>query len=675
MTGYQIPRNSLAWLLAAQVAVIAPHVVRLPIWVVAVCAGCIFWRVMVYQGRWNYPGRLVKISFVLGGTIGIPLGYRTVLGLEPAVALLVIAYALKLLEMHHKRDAYIVVLLGYFVAMTQFLFYQTISWTLFIFAAVTMITAGLIGLNQTRTHLRPTVTLKTAGLLVAQSLPLMIVLFILFPRVPPLWTVPMPSQVARTGVGDTLSPGDIASLTQSADLAFKVTFDGKVPPSSQLYWRGLVLSRFDGRTWTQEPGFARSPWTTGEEEPAWAGNIERLGRNVSYSVILEPTQRNWLFTLTVPDVPEERDLVLLRDFRLGSRESIRGKLRYQVESSLDYRLDPELSGYWRYRSLLVPEGSNPRTRELAAALFSESTDVEDYIRRVMRMYNLENFVYTLRPPLLESDNTIDEFMFESRRGFCEHFAGSFVFMMRVAGVPARVVVGYQGGEFNQFGDYLAVYQYDAHAWAEVWLEGRGWVRADPTNAVAPERIERGLEAAVEDEATFLADSPLSLWGRQTLWLADLRLQLSAIGYYWDSWVVGYTPTAQAAFLSRYLGKVDRKRMGMIMLGLFFGLLGVIAFFILMKRPNRALAPPDREYLRFCMALEKQGIARRIGEGPLDYADRVTRQRPDLRGPVSEVTGLYVHLNYGVADEPVDVGRLVRAVRSFRLRALVQAGRS
>jgi hypothetical protein len=299
-------------------------------------------------------------------------------------------------------------------------------------------------------------------------------------------------------------------------------------------------------------------------------------------------------------------------------------------------------------------------------MFAESSDVSDYIGRVLRMYADRDFVYTLDPGVL-GRHSVDEFLFFSRRGFCEHFAGSFAFMMRAAGIPARVVVGYHGGEYNQFGDYVSVYQYDAHAWTEVWLEGEGWRRFDPTTAVAPGRIERGFEA-IADEAALLERDFLSAFARQTLWLTELRLQLSALGYYWDTFVVGYTPALQNDLISRVFGDIDRKALGMIMLAAFFGLLAVIGIVILMKRPHRAIAPLDREYLRYCEILGRQGLARHLGEGPIDYAERVIAARPELEEPVRDVTRTYVEMAYG--GRHADSGKdLKRAVRGFRIKTL------
>jgi len=665
MTGFQIPRNSLAWLLIAQAAVIAPHFTRLPYWTIALCLGCGLWRVMVYQGRWSYPGRWAKVLFVLLGVVGLGAGYGSFLGLDPWVGLLIIMFMLKLLEMHSKRDGYIVILLGYFVALTQFLYDQGIPSTMYIYLCVTMITAALVGLNQTRTHLKPLLTLKKATVLLLQSVPLMIVLFVLFPRIPPLWSVPLQSNEGRMGVTDRMKPGDIANLSQSDALAFRATFEGKAPVYSQLYWRGIVLSRLEGETWLQEEqqlyGRALQPG----QPTRWQGNMELLSYPVKYTVILEPTNQNWLFSLTMPEAMNQEGIGMVRDFRFVAFQEIRAKLRYEVTSWLGYRSDVVLSPLWRDRYTLLPEGSNPRSLQLASTIRSNSADERDYIRNVLRMFNLYEFVYTLQPPTLGKDS-IDEFLIDSKRGFCEHYAGSFVFLMRAMGIPSRVIVGYQGGEYNRIGNYIEVRQYDAHAWTEVWLDGRGWIRVDPTSAVAPERIERGLESALESEGSFLSNSPLSwLKYRQTLWISEIRLQLSAIGHYWDTWVVGYTPGVQENFLIAYLGEMDPERLGMIMLAAFFGLLAVVALLVLGKRSHKLLKPVDKEYLRFCEYLAKQGITRQVGEGPINFARRVNENRPDLESAMNAVTDAYVQMNY-IEDQPDKTDNLNRTIRAFRL---------
>ena len=667
MTGFQIPRNSLVWLLAAQIAVIAPHAPRLPIWVTLICVGCCLWRVMVYQGRWSYPGRWTKVVFVVAGLIGIGVGYQgRVYGLEPAVALLVVAFVLKLLEMQHKRDAYIVILLGYFVAITEFLFFQSIPYALYTLFAVVLITAALIGLNQTQSHRRPLKTFKLATTLLVQSIPMMLVLFVLFPRISPLWTVPLESQAAKSGVTDRMSPGDIARLSLSPELAFKASFNGPVPGPGQLYWRGLVLENYDGKTWTRRANLTDSIWRNKQSKPVWAKDIERLGSTQSYSIILEPTRQNWLFSLATADLPANADIAMLDDYTLAyvHRRGVTAKFKYAVTSDLEYRLETELNDEVRRRNTSLPRDSNPRTRALVNAIWALASNDADYVNRVLIYFADEKFAYTLQPPKL-GDDDIDEFLFDSQRGFCEHYAGSFVFMMRAAGVPARVVLGYQGGEYNALANYIAVHQFDAHSWAEVWYEGRGWVRVDPTQMVSPERIQRGLESAVADEDTFLANSPLSwLKYRQLLWLQELRQQLGAIGHYWDNWVVGYNARSQLVFLSKYLEKVDASRLGMLMLTVFFGLLGIVALFVLRTRNKRVLTGVDQQYLRFCQLLSKQGLVRYHGEGPRDYSRRISRERPDLALVIQRVTQEFIRLNYEVGSPNVSPA-LKNSINAFR----------
>ena len=464
-------------MLASQLLVVLPHVMRLPVWLTAFCVACGIWRIMVFQGRWAFPGKWIKTLFVVGAFVAVGFGYGTLLGLEPWVGILIVAFVLKLLEMHQLRDAYTVIVLAYFVALTEFLFEQSIPYALYIFFCVTIITAALIGLNQTQMNVRPKESIQRAFVMLLQAIPLMLVLFVLFPRISPLWTVPLQTDVARTGVSDTLSPGDIAQLVQSDELAFRASFEGNVPSYNNLYWRGLVLSYFDGatQTWTQErPGMYGRLLGKGTPATSWQDNMEYRGEPVNYSVLLEPTNRNWLFSLTLPEPSDLDQVGMVRDFRFYSFREVRSRFRYELTSYLNYRTDNNLNEIWRYRYTLLPEGDNPRTRQLADQIWSESdNDPSMYLSNVMRHFGSNGFVYTLKPPLL-SGHTIDAFLLDSRRGFCEHFAGSFVYLMRSAGIPARVVVGYQGGEYNEVGNYVAVYQFDAHAWAEVWLEGQGW---------------------------------------------------------------------------------------------------------------------------------------------------------------------------------------------------------
>lgn len=670
MNIYQIPRNSLAWMLVAQALVILPHVERLPVWTSLLCLLCGIWRVMVFTGRWSFPGKWTKVAFVIAGIAALIVGYRSAMSLDPWVGLLITMFALKLLEMHDRRDAYVVVVLAYFVTLTQFLYDQTIPSTLYVYFTVILITASLIGLNQTRTHSRPWYTFRRASVILAQSLPLMVILFVLFPRISPLWSVPLHQDQGVTGVTDVMRPGDIALLGQSDELAFRATFEGDVPPISLLYWRGLVLGRFDAEdeSWVHlQRSFFGGVYRKGNDAPAWTEQFEYIGAPTRYSVLMEPTNQNWVFSLSLPEPANDEGMALLRDYRFYALADIRSKKRYELTSYLNYRVEPTLSNMDRYWYSLVPDDVNPRTHELAASLMQDAGgDAQAFVSRALGLFNEQAFIYTLKPPVL-GNNGVDEFLFETRRGFCEHYAGAFVFLARAAGIPARVVVGYQGGEYNDVGNYVEVRQFDAHAWTEVWFEGEGWRRIDPTTAVAPDRIESGLEVALDEE--FLSDVTLSwMKFRHTLILSEIRLQLSAMVMYWDTFVIGYTPEMQMSVLSRYLGDIDKKEIGMLMLALFFSVLAVIGLVMLLKRSTRGLTPVEKEYLRFCDMLARQGMPREMGEAPLDYAARVGQARSDLKDAADKVTQRFIAANY-IDDAPEDDTELRRAIRTFRLKTL------
>ncbi|MEH6467962.1 MAG: transglutaminase domain-containing protein, partial [Porticoccus sp.] len=281
--------------------------------------------------------------------------------------------------------------------------------------------------------------------------------------------------------------------------------------------------------------------------------------------------------------------------------------------------------------------------ELAQRWRREISNDKALVRKVLGLYN-QQFVYTLQPPLL-GKHSVDEFLFDTQRGFCEHFSSSFVFFMRAAGIPARVVAGYQGGERHP-DNYLLVRQYDAHAWAEVWIAGEGWIRVDPTAAVAPERIEANLEEALGDKEGFLADSPLSLMRfRHIDWLNSFRLKLDSLNYSWARWVLGYD-NVQENLLEKWLGAYNPLRIALALLVAGGGLLGLLALWQLRHRFSSKHDELDRVFLRLCQKLEKAGVPRTAGEGPRDYAQRVAEDRPDLARQVKAINSVYEHMRYG-----------------------------
>ncbi len=660
---WQIPRTGLLWLLLAVVVVVAMHAEHLPMWISAAAGIAVIWHIQVYRGVWRYPGKWAKFLLLLLCAAGLLVEYRSLLGLEPMVALLLSGFILKLLEMHHRRDGLIVVYLAYFAGIAQALFYQTIGTALMILLSLMVTTSALVGLNQSQEGQRWFKPVRIGGLALLQAIPLMVVLFMVMPRLGSLWAVPMQKHGGVTGMSDRMSPGDLARLGQSAELAFRVGFTGVIPPQRKLYWRGLVLSRFDGRTWTQLGPWGYDGWDSqwyGEPSSSWDRNIERLGRPVAYSVILEPSHSPWLFALGSA-LPESADIALTRDNVLVHRTPVTTKMGYRAHSWLQYRNEAEgLSPRRRSHELALPAGFNPQTLALATQWRQETASADELIQRLLGWYN-QAFTYTLRPPAL-GEHTVDEFLFQTKRGFCEHFASSFVFFMRAAGIPARVVAGYQGGERHPTDNYLTVRQYDAHAWAEVWLAGRGWVEVDPTAAVAPQRIEQSFSELFGAEEDFLEDQLFALARyRHIGWINGLRLQLDALDYAWATRVLGYQHI-QNDVLTDLLGEINPLRLGLFLLlgaALALAPLGLLYLWSSRRRRRDEL---DELFMAFCRKLERLGLPRQIGEGPRTYAARVAQQRPDWAQAVTRVSRYFEAQRYG--DTRLHMPRLRRAIQDF-----------
>lgn len=628
-----LSRHFLSWLLAAQLALIAPHSLRLPLWISAVWLLCACWRVMVYQGRWSFPGRAIKTLLVVGSIAGIRFSYSSVVGLEPMVALLVTCFSFKLVEAATRRDAYLLLFLGYFIALTEFLFEQGLGVVLFMLLPIVLLTAALVALQQQEPLHFSWQPLRKAAAMAAQALPLMLLLFLVFPRIAPLWRVPLPGGEARTGITDRLSPGDIAQLSKSDELAFRAAFTGAVPPARALYWRGLVLDEFDGRSW-RAGNAGNFPLT---RPPQLQGSA------LDYQVYLEPTDQRWLFALEVPSSVDAKT-VLTIDYRLLAKDLVSDKFIYRARAYPQASVETSIDPRWQRHQLQLPGNVNPRTLAWAKRLREQNADDAVLIDAVLANFRSQPFFYTLKPPRL-GEHSIDEFLFDSRRGFCEHYASSFVFVLRAAGIPARVVVGYQGGEINPLTGTVLVHQFDAHAWAEAWLAGRGWVRFDPTAAVAPQRIEQGLERAIGADE-FLAETPFSASRyRDSGLLNALRLRIDAINFAWTRWVVNYRDEAQTDVLRRLLGEITPLRMSALMLGGGAATITVAALLFWGRQLWQPRLPPEqRYYQRFCRRLARRGYPRLPGMAPGEYCRWLLRQRPGWE-LVREITECFERLSY------------------------------
>ena len=634
-------------LLLSILMVIAPHAEHLPLWVSGLCAGLLLWRTWLTYSDKALPKRWLLMLVTFAGTAGIIFNYHTMFGREAGVTLLVMLATLKLMELRKPRDAMVLVYLACFIIITNFFYSQSIPTALYLLASLTVIVTTWVHLQAESITLRP--RMRIAAVLLLQALPLTLILFILFPRVQgPLWGLPQDAY-ASTGLDDRMSPGSLSRLGLSEEVAFRVSYNGKPPRRDQMYWRGPVLWYFDGRT-----------WTPGRTTLTYPPNFTDLGQPIDYVVTLEPHNKTWLFTLDVPDkltIPA----IISSDFQVLNRAPVHARMRYAARSNLVYHANVRESERQLQRALQLPRQFNPRAQQLAAEWRAGSKDDETLVNTALRYFSKQGFVYTLQPPLLGS-NSVDDFLFNAKQGFCEHYASAFVFLMRAANVPARVVTGYLGGEYNSVGNYYIVRQSDAHAWAEVWLAGQGWVRVDPTGVIAPGRLESGLSAAVSDSAAlpFMERNPPQ-------WMRDLRFNLDTLANQWNQWVLGYDSERQFAFLTRLgMESVTWQKMA---LNMSAGLGAVIALFSLFMLRHLFVRRPDKvqaAWLRVCSRLTRAGLPRAAHEGAHDYADRVAAARPALAANIRDLAARYSALRYGSPGDESVRQEFLQRVRAFKI---------
>ncbi len=633
-------------LIASMLLVSAPHAEHLPIWVSAMCIALLGWRGYLAFSGTPLPSRWLLLLITIAGVAAIGIGFRTLFGREVGVTLLILLATLKLLELKAVRDATVLIYLSCFIIITNFFYSQSIPTALFMLFTLIVIVATWVNLQTGSLALKP--RLRIAELLLLQAIPLSLILFVLFPRIQgPLWGMPQDAY-ARSGLSDTMSPGSMSKLSLSDDVAFRVTFSGTAPMREQMYWRGPVLWDFDGTTWKRRQNATL-------QKPM----LSDVGTPVDYTVTLEPHNKLWLFALDIPtNISVAADMA--PDFQLLSRTPVNARLRYNARSQLTYRANLNEPPQQIKRALDLPRGYNPKALQLAAEWRAKNTNDVAIANTALRYFNQNAFSYTLEPPQL-GIHSVDDFLFTTKQGFCEHYASSFVFLMRAAGVPARVVTGYQGGEFNELGGYYILRQADAHAWAEVWLANRGWVRVDPTAAISPARIQSGLSAALPDNAAlpFMARNPPQ-------WMRELRFNWDALANQWNQWVLGYNSERQFAFLTRLgMEDVTWQKMIMNMVAGMSLLVGIFTLILLRRLVVRQNDPVQAAWLKVCKKLAKAGLARAPHEGPEDYAARVIAARPHLASSMYDISKRYTDLRYAGTNDEGALRAFKDAVSNFK----------
>lgn len=642
--------GQIIWLIATIAVTAAPHAPHVHPWVSLVVIAILTWRLMAALQRGPLPRPWLRVTLTLLGFAGVLVSYQKLSGLSAGAALLLVMAAMKLLETRGHRDRAIVIFICYFLLFATFLREQEIWSLAWLIVGAVVATAALFQVARTGRAVPIRIAFTQATRLLLQALPIALLLFLLFPRIPgPFWSLPHAGDQAASGLSGELSPGDIGELALSDEVAFRVRFEGTAPNTADMYWRGPVMSRFDGRRWTERRTTPR---------PRAAGAAQPDATAITYDLTLEPHGNQWLLALETPIRWDLPGAGLSGTDQLLAARAIDRRLSWRGTSTLGgprprYE-QPEALGAARQ----VPVINNPRSAELGRTLRRAAGSDAAFLDALLTWFAGRDFAYTLRPPTLGA-NPVDEFLFETRRGFCGHYASAFALLARAGGIPARVVTGYQGGEKNPLGDYWIVRQSDAHAWVEAWTDGR-WVRFDPTAMVAPDRIEYGFSEAMgrRDEITrdLLARNPT---------LIRLAMGWDALNAGWNRWVLGFGPEAQSALL-RFFGfrqpAIEHLVITMSVLATL--LLLLIGF---MQR-HRARVKPDSltaAYHRLCRRIGAAARARRPSEGPREYLAACCEERPDLAADLQRLFGQYISLRYDGTGNAQACKKFIDGVRAFR----------
>lgn len=650
--------RGIYWLAIGLILSVLPHSQRIPIWItfllpIFFISKFYFPAISHIKGRILLAFKAAMLVLVLFVMVGLHTHFGNVFGLKPGVSLLVLLAALKFIEINQQRDLYVSCFLGYFLVVTNFLYTQTIATALYMILIIFIMTVSLVFFNDTRKELSYKVPVKTALALLLQSVPVMLVLFILFPRISgPLWGLPNDAHTGLVGIDDEMSPGSISQLVQNDQVAFRVDFNSAQPQQKQLYWRGPVLTHTNGYRWVRgEIAYDAARIASTALEP------------VSYTVTLEPHNQLWIYALEIPGKETEQSK-MTADFQLLTQKPVTGRLRYDMISYPDYQIT-ELKDSELRVNLLLPERLHSQTRSLVTQWINEGLSKQQLVDRALELFSEEDFYYTLKPPLLNKDR-VDQFLFETRQGFCEHYASAFVVMMRAAGIPARVVLGYQGGEYNPIGDYLIVHQRNAHAWTEIWLDDQGWLRVDPTAVISPLRVIEGIESVLPESDLNII--PLVFSGNslaRDLW-RQFRYRWDAANNKWNQWVISYGPDRQKNFLAQ-LGMQDIDWGGMaLLIAVFISLIILYMAFILFRQPPHSKKDTVKFlYDQFCKKLSHRGgIHRAVHEGPVDFCRRAVIKRHDLSKQIKLITDIYIAVRYGSDNSKIDILR--RHIKALRV---------
>ena len=640
-----------ASVIISMIVSLLPFYPQLSWWVLLFALMLALWGLIISRGWLNNPSRLVKIITVLASLSTLLLSTANWYSLQAFVSLLALTACLKFIELQSRRDYILLIFLGCFISACQLLFSTSLLAFGYVLICFLLFHLCLFQIyNQKINDKLPkwrllAQQLSTVSKLLLQGIPIALVLFLVMPRIGSLWQIPLNSQVAKTGVSDSLSIGDIAKLNEDDSVAMRVTFTSKsAPDAAELYWRGVTLADFDGRTWRRSKD-QLTPLNTIKMRELSSYSSEQQAK-YSYQVMLEPSGQNWLYNLSTSSA-ENSDFRQWSDYSLTANTIVASRLEYSLKSYPDYQDRLQMNDRDHAYFTELPSEQNPKTRELAAKLMAKNPQPQQYIASIMKSFN-EDFTYTLAPGVVTDNNTVDAFLFSQKRGYCEHFASSTAFLLRAAGIPARIAAGYQGGQWSSDNEYLIVTQAQAHAWVEAWLPNRGWIRLDPTTAVAPERIEQGVSSLLPE---LIEQAGFTLGLKQNSFIKQFTLEWDNVNYQWHRWVLGYDNQLQMSLVKKFLGGIDSWRILLLLL-----LAVVLAITPVVVKSLWPVKEKDHT-LKLLKKLEKKlrrlGIERAAGETLSEFIKRaalLSKENSALLSAINKTTVNLIYQNSTADDQ-------------------------
>lgn len=652
----KLDQRSILWVIATLVISMTPQLASMPLHLVPITLLPILWRLLAEFRNWKPMPLVLRILATIVAVAALVTTYGGLMGRRAAVSMLVLMLSLKLLETFRVRDARVVASLSLFLCATQFLFSQGVPMIIYIISCLLSSLIAFMYLQRCEawevlgkapgTDRKLLTELGFGTALLALALPIGIALFLLFPRWgSPLWGLPEDALDARSGLSDSMTPGSIQGLFMDDSPAFRAQFEGGMPRNSDLYWRGPVFWQFDGSSW-QVSYLSRN--LPAENRP------DQDEAPFRYVVQMEPTEQKWLFALDYPALIPRRTRMTV-DYQLITSRPVTQLREYVMASDPGFQDSPRLKQTLQRAALELPQGFNPRTAELMSEWRTQTNSDNEIVQRALQHFNQQQFRYTLNPPLL-SQHTVDEFLFDTQAGFCEHYASAFTVMMRMAGIPARVVTGYQGGFYNNIGSYVLVRQSDAHAWSEVWISGSGWTRIDPTAAVAPERVERGAMESL-DQRRYMLDFQ---------WLRNARNTFDLFQRGWNNWVVTFSSERQSRLLSIFGWDIAGPKKLIIALVAVILVAAAIIFLLaplLLKfRSSKKPEPLQRSWNKFLKKLKKAGFEPHPSMAAMELAAKANGQLEYKGNAIIRIAELYTLCRYSL--NAGDQAELIELIRSF-----------